>query len=95
LRAAQRHLGFRARDDRAASRLAPQNSFGWRGDIAIAIGGAIAGGICWPMLDVFLGVGVFNAAVGGLIGASLALPLMRMLRPDLLLFLYPEPADGS
>jgi uncharacterized membrane protein YeaQ/YmgE (transglycosylase-associated protein family) len=74
--------------------VAPQNSYGWRGEIAIGIAGAIAGGFAWPMLDVFLGVGVFNAAIGGFIGASLALPAMRMARPELMLFLYPAPSDG-
>jgi uncharacterized membrane protein YeaQ/YmgE (transglycosylase-associated protein family) len=69
--------------------LAPQNSYGWRGDIAIGIAGAIAGGFCWPMLDVFLGVGAFNAVIGGLLGVSLALPVMRMARPELMLFLHP------
>jgi uncharacterized membrane protein YeaQ/YmgE (transglycosylase-associated protein family) len=79
----------------ALSRLvAPQNSYGWRGDIAIGTAGAIAGGFVWPMLGVFLGVGVFNAAIGGFIGVSLALPAMRMARPQLMLFLYPGPADG-
>ena len=74
--------------------LAPQNSFGWRGDIAIAIVGAFAGGVAWPMLGVFLGIGVYNAAVGGLLGVALVLPVMRMARPELLLFLYPKPTDG-
>jgi uncharacterized membrane protein YeaQ/YmgE (transglycosylase-associated protein family) len=68
---------------------APQNSYGWRGDIAIGIVGAFAGGFAWPMLGIFLGVGVFNAAIGGLLGVSLALPVMRMARPELLHFLYP------
>ena len=69
--------------------VAPENSYGWRGDIAIGIAGAVAGGFCWPMLDIFLGVGAFNAVIGGLVGVSLALPTMRMVRPSLLLFLYP------
>jgi uncharacterized membrane protein YeaQ/YmgE (transglycosylase-associated protein family) len=72
----------------------PQNSYGWRGDIAIGIVGAFAGGVVWPMLGIYLGIGVFNAVVGGLIGISLALPAMRMARPDLLLYLYPNKADG-
>ena len=72
---------------------APDNSYGWRGDIAIGVAGAFAGGVAWPMLDVYLGIGALNAAVGGLLGVSLALPVMRMARPELLLFLYPEPAD--
>jgi uncharacterized membrane protein YeaQ/YmgE (transglycosylase-associated protein family) len=71
--------------------LAPQNSYGWRGDIAIGIAGAITGGFCWPMLDIFLGVGAFNAVIGGLLGVSLALPVMRMARPELMLFLHPAP----
>lgn len=68
----------------------PANSYGWRGDIAIGIAGAIAGGICWPMLDIYLGIGVFNAAVGGLMGVSFVLPAMRMIRPNLSGFLYPK-----
>ena len=73
---------------------APDNSYGYRGDIAIGIVSALASGLLWPMLDIYLGIGVFNAVVGGLIGVSLALPAMRMARPDLLLFLYPNKADG-
>ena len=75
--------------------LAPQNSYGWRGDIAIGIAGAIAGGFLWPMLGIFLGVGVFNAAIGGLAGVSLALPAMGMARPELLFFLYPTPKPAD
>ena len=41
------------------------------------------------MLNVFLGVGLFNAVIGGVVGVSLALPVMRLARPALLLFLYP------
>jgi len=70
---------------------APENSYGWRGDIAIGIVGAFAGGVAWPMLGIYLGIGVLNAAVGGLIGISLALPVMRMARPDLILYLHPAP----
>ena len=69
---------------------APANSYGWRGDIVIGIMGAFAGGVAWPVLGVYLGIGVFNAAVGGLIGVSLALPVMRMARPELLVFFYPK-----
>lgn len=69
----------------------PENSFGWGGDIAIGIAGAIAGGILWPMMGIYLGIGAYNAALGGLGGVSFVLPAMRMARPDLLLFLYPEP----
>ncbi len=70
---------------------APKNSYGWRGEITIGIVGAFVGGFLWPMLGIFLGVGVFNAAIGGLLGVSLALPVMRMARPELLAFLYPLP----
>ena len=55
------------------------------------LAGAITGGFCWPMLDIFLGVGAFNAVIGGLLGVSLALPVMRMARPELMLFLHPAP----
>jgi|GEM_PF-2840128 uncharacterized membrane protein YeaQ/YmgE (transglycosylase-associated protein family) len=75
--------------------VAPENSYGWRGDIAIGIAGAIAGGFLWPMLGIFLGVGVFNAAIGGLAGVSLALPAMGMARPELLFFLYPTPKPAD
>ena len=69
--------------------LAPVNSFGWRGDVIISVVGAMAGGLLWPMLNVFLGVGLFNAVIGGVVGVSLTLPVMRLARPALLLFLYP------
>lgn len=76
---------------------APKGSYGWRGDIAIAIAGAIAGGFAWPILGIFLGVGAFNAAIGGLIGVSVTLPVMRMARPELMRWLYPapEPVDPN
>jgi uncharacterized membrane protein YeaQ/YmgE (transglycosylase-associated protein family) len=68
----------------------PANSYGWRGDVAIGIAGAVVGGLAWPMAGIYLGVGVFNAAVGGLMGVLLVLPAMRMIRPDLFAFLYPK-----
>jgi uncharacterized membrane protein YeaQ/YmgE (transglycosylase-associated protein family) len=71
--------------------IAPQNSYGWRGDIAIGVVGAFVGGFIWPMFGIFLGVGVFNAAIGGVLGVSLALPVMRMARPELMLFFHPLP----
>jgi len=69
---------------------APQNSYGWSGDIAISIAGAIAGGLIWPAMRIYLSGPALNAAVGGAMGVSLILPALRMLRPDLIAFLYPE-----
>ena len=69
----------------------PQDSFGLPGDIAIGIAGAVAGGLFWPMFGVFTGTGLTGTMIGGVAGVALALPAMRMIRPDLITFLYPKP----
>ena len=69
--------------------LVPENSFGWRIESGIGFAGAIAGGLVWPMFDIYLAVGAFNAVIGGVMGVVLALLIARMIRPDLLAYLNP------
>ena len=74
-----------------SARAGPEDSYGLRGDIIIGFAGALAGGMLWPMMNVFIGVGLINAVIGGVAGVCLALPTMRLIHPELVRFLNPAP----